>query len=59
MCYGGLDPKYQMREIEARFKTLTFEHDTRKQAAPKQRFGLMALVRGVLGWMRRKETRHV
>ena len=40
MCYGDLDPKYQMRDIEARVKSLTFEPDTQKQAVP---VGMMAL----------------
>jgi hypothetical protein len=34
MCYGNLDPKYLMRDIEARVKHLSFEQDTTKQAAP-------------------------
>jgi hypothetical protein len=33
MCYGGQDPKYLMRDIEARVKHLSFEQDTTKQAA--------------------------
>lgn len=59
MCYGGLDPKYQMREIEARAKTYGFEADTRKQAAPGAAPGLMALARGIWVWLRRKEVPHV
>ena len=59
MCYGGLDPKYQMREIEARVKNLRVEPDTQKQAAPDAGPGLMARVRGMLAWLMRKEVPHV
>jgi hypothetical protein len=59
MCYGGLDPKYQMREIEARVKTYGFDQDTRKQAAPDAAPGLMARVRGFAAWLLRKDARNV
>ena len=59
MCYGGLDPKYQMREIEARVKNLSFEQDTRKQAAQDAAPGLTVWVRRVVAWLQRKGPRHV
>lgn len=59
MCSGGLDPKYQMREIEARVKTYGFEADTRTQAAPHAGPGLMARARGIWAWLLRKEVPHV
>ncbi len=59
MCYGGLDPKYQMREIEARVKTFGFEPDTRKEAVPDAAPGLLARVRGIVAWLMRKDARHV
>jgi len=55
MCYGGLDPKYQMRDIEARVKSLTFEPDTQKQAVP---VGMMARMRDVIVWLLQKDARH-
>ena len=59
MCYGGLDPKYQMREIEARVTMLGLEQDTRKQAAPDAAPGLMARAQTFLALLLRKDARHV
>ena len=59
MCYGGVDPKYMMRDIEARVKHLSFEQDTTKQAAPAAQGGLMARLRdAVMGWLT-KDRAHV
>lgn len=58
MCYGGLDPKYMMRDIEACVKHLSFEQDRTKQAAPVAQ-GLWARLRdAVKGWLR-KDRAHV
>ncbi|MDP3262795.1 MAG: hypothetical protein Q8M59_07490 [Tabrizicola sp.] len=54
MCYGGLDPNYQMRDIDARVKHLSFEQDTTKQAAPVAQGGLIARLRdAVIGLLRK------
>ena len=45
MCYGNLDPKYVMRDIEARVKRVSFAQDTTKQAAPAPQAGLVARLR--------------
>ena len=59
MCYGGTDPKYAMRDIEARVKHLSFEQDTTKQAAPVAQGGLLARLRDVVtGWLT-KDRAHV
>jgi hypothetical protein len=59
MCYGGLDPKYAMRDIEARVKHLSFEQDMTKQAAPVAQGGLLARLRDVVtGWLT-KDRAHV
>ena len=55
MCYG-LDPKYQMREIEARVKTLSFMQDTQKLAAPIR---VMARMRDIVAWLLRKGAPNV
>jgi hypothetical protein len=59
MCYGSLDPKYQMRDLDARMKHLSFEQDTTKQAAPVAQAGLMARLRDTINWLLRKDRAHV
>jgi hypothetical protein len=59
MCYGNLDPKYQMRDIEARVKHLSFEQDTTKQAAPVPQAGLLARLRVAVIGLLRKDRAHV
>jgi hypothetical protein len=59
MCYGSLDPKYLMRDIEARVKHLSSEQDTTKQAAPLPQVGLFARLRGVVAALLRKDRAHV
>jgi hypothetical protein len=60
MCHGNLDPKYQMREIDARVKYLSYEQDRTKQAAPGARqAGLLARLRDALLGLLRKDRAHV
>jgi hypothetical protein len=59
MCYGGLDPKYQMRDLEARVKHLSFEQDMTKLAAPVAQGGLLARLRDRINWLLRKDRVHV
>jgi hypothetical protein len=59
MCYGGLDPKYMMRDIEARVKHLSFEQDKTKQAAPVAQAGLFARLRDAVRTLLRKDRAHV
>jgi hypothetical protein len=59
MCYGGQNPKYMMRDIEARLKHLSFEQDTTKQAAPVAQGGLLARLRDALTGLLRKDRAHV
>ncbi len=59
MCYGGLDPKYQMREIDSRMKHLSYEQDTTKQAAPVAHAGLLARLRDAVNGLLRKDRAHV
>lgn len=59
MCYGNHDPKYAMRDTEARVKHLSFAQDETKQAAPAALAGLVARLRdAVTGWLR-KDRAHV
>lgn len=59
MCYGNLDPKHMMRDIEARVKPLSYVQDTTKQAAPAPQFGLLAQVRDAVRALLRKGPKHV
>ncbi len=59
MCYGSLDPKYMMRDIEARVKHLSLEQDKTKQAAPAPHAGLLARIRDVVNGVLRKDRAHV
>ena len=59
MCHGNLDPKYAMRDIEARVKHLSYEQDKTKQAAPAPQFGLLARLRDAIHGLLRKDRAHV
>ena len=59
MCYGNLDPKLMMRDMEARLKIVTCKQDNLKQAEPKPRAGLFAPLRVMFAWVLRKGPRHV
>ena len=58
MCYGGLDPKYLMRDIEARVKHLSYEQDTTKLAAPAAQSGVFARLRDAVTSLLRKDRAH-
>ncbi len=59
MCYGSLDPKHLMREMDARLKPLAHFAEAEKTADAPLAPGLMARLRGVWALVRRKEARHV
>lgn len=59
MCYGNLDPKYLMRDIDARVKHLSYEQDTTKQAASAPQVGLLARLRDAVLGLLRKDRAHV
>jgi hypothetical protein len=59
MCYGSLDPKYLMRDIEARVKHLSFEQDTTEEAGPVPQAGLLTRLRGAVVALLRKDRAHV
>ena len=42
MCYGGLDPKYLMRDAEARMKGVAFARDTSEEPGQMQAGGRWA-----------------
>jgi hypothetical protein len=59
MCYGDLDPKYIVRDMEARMKHLSYEQDTTKQAATAPQAGLLARLRVAVNGLLRKDRAHV
>jgi hypothetical protein len=59
MCHGNLDPKYAMRDNEARVKHLSFEQDKTKQAADAPQSGLMSRLRDAITGLLRKDRAHV
>jgi hypothetical protein len=59
MCYGSLDPKYAMRDIEARVKHLSYEQDTTSEAAPVPQAGLLARLSDAVKALLRKDRIHV
>jgi hypothetical protein len=59
MCYGNLDPKHLMRDIDARVKHLSFEQDKTKLAAPARHAGLLARLRDAVLGLLRKDRAHV
>jgi hypothetical protein len=59
MCHGNLDPRYMMREIDARVKHLSLEQDRTKQAASVPHAGLLARLRLAITGLLRKDRAHV
>ncbi len=59
MCHANLDPKFMMRDIEARVKHLSCEQDTKKQAASAGQSGLLARLRDAVTGLLRKDRAHV
>jgi hypothetical protein len=59
MCYGSLDPKYGLRDLEARVRPLSRATVPEKEAAQPAQGGVMALLRGAWAKMRRKEVSRV
>jgi hypothetical protein len=59
MCHGNLDPKYAMRDIEARVKHLSTGQEETKQAARAPLAGLLARLRDAMTGLLRKDRAHV
>ena len=53
MCYGGLDQKYSLADIEARVKTVAFQGQKNEEPGQPQQ-GVFAFLRALApGWMRK------
>jgi hypothetical protein len=60
MCYGNLDPKHAMRDIDARVKHLSLTgQDETKQASLAPLSGLFARLRDAVNGLLRKDRAHV
>ncbi len=59
MCYGNLDPKLVMRDMDARLKSVACERDSTMRTKPKAQSGAFVRLRVVLAWILRKGLRHV
>lgn len=60
MCYGHLDPKHAMRDIEARVKHLSLAGQDETKQATRAPFGrLFARLRDVVNGLLRKDRAHV
>jgi hypothetical protein len=59
MCYGNLDPKLMMRDMENRLGSVATEHDPVKKTAPAWALSPLAVVRAAIGRLMRKGPSHV
>lgn len=55
MCYGGLDAKYVMRDIEERVKGVAFAADKSEEPGKIPTGGLMVRLLGVIRRTKRKD----
>ena len=59
MCYGSLDPKFGLRDLEKEVKSLSWPAVPVKEAETGVRGGVMAFARAVWLLFRRKDIRRV
>jgi hypothetical protein len=59
MCYGSLDPKFGLRDLEKEVKSLSWSAVPEKETATGVRGGAMALARAIWLLFRRKDIRRV
>ena len=55
MCYGSMDPKYMMRDIEERMKGVAFAADKSEEPGQMAAGGLLVRLRDFFRWMKRKD----
>ena len=55
MCYGGLDPKYMMRDIEERMKGVAFAADKSEEPGHIPLIGLLVRLRAIFQRERQKD----
>jgi hypothetical protein len=59
MCYGNLDPRLVLREMDGRLEGVASPGETREPALPAAPPGLPVWVRGIVAWLKRKEATDV
>jgi hypothetical protein len=59
MCYGNLDPKHALREMDDRLKFVARQPDISIKNAPRPAFAPVAWVRAALSCLKRKDEAHV
>ncbi len=59
MCYGSLDPKFAMRETEARLKGVSFQSVTEITPASRPAVGPLVWVRSAFARLMKKDAAHV
>ncbi len=59
MCHANLDPKFAMRDMDARLKHLSVAQEQTKQAARAPLTGLLARLRAAMNGLLRKDRAHV
>jgi hypothetical protein len=55
MCYGGVDAKYMMRDIEERVKGVAFIADKSETPGQEPAGGLGVWLRAIFRWEKRKD----
>ncbi len=58
MCYGGLDPKYMMRDIEERMKGVAFVMDKSEEPGQSPAVGLGVRLQDFFRRITRKDPVH-
>jgi len=55
MCYGSLDPKYMMRDIQDRVKGVAFGPDKSEEPGESDVVGPKVRLRNLFRWVTRKD----
>lgn len=58
MCYGGLDPKYMMGDIEERMKGVAFAVDKSETPGQEPAQGPIVWLWAIFRWKKRKDLVH-
>lgn len=59
MCYGNIDPKFALREADARMKGVSVFMETKTDDAARPASGAFSWLRAALARLTRKDEAHV